>query len=137
MLIGAWASIIFIGNEKISLSGIAFDTTHNRMELQALIEAIAYLDDNNITELAIKVHSDSQYVVNLINRQQKLTSQNFITKKGTVIQNFDLVKILLNQINTHTIEFIKVAAHTKNGDVFNKEVDLIVRKLVREKVNGN
>ncbi len=137
MLIGAWASIIFIGNEKISLSGIAFDTTHNRMELQAVIEAITYLDDNNITEFAIKVHSDSQYVVNLINRQQKLTSQNFITKKGTLIQNFDLVKILLNQINTHNIEFIKVAAHTKNGDLFNKEVDLIVRKLVREKVNEN
>ena len=125
---------MFINNEKILLKDVELNTTHNRMELQAVIKAIAYVEANNLTNATVQVYSDSQYVVNLMGRQQKLISNNFITKKGTAIQNYDLVQILLQQLNNHTIEFIKVAAHKKDGDVFNKEVDLIVRKLVRQNV---
>ena len=34
--IGAWSSIILVDDEKISLSGIEINTTHQRMELLAL-----------------------------------------------------------------------------------------------------
>ncbi len=134
---GAWASILFIKNNKILLKGVEINTTHNRMELQAVIKAIDYLNENNLCDTDIIVYSDSQYVVNLTDRQQKLANKNFITKKGKPIQNNDLVQLLLNQINNHNITLIKVAAHKKDGNVFNKEVDIIVRKLVREKVNEN
>ena len=40
--IGAWASIILIGNEKINLSGVVENTTHNRMEILAVIKALDY-----------------------------------------------------------------------------------------------
>ena len=45
--IGAWASIVFIGNEKIILSGKEINTTHNRMELLAVINAVEYIQNNN------------------------------------------------------------------------------------------
>ncbi len=105
------------------------------MELKAVINAINYFNQLNLNNLEFHVYSDSQYVVNLMDRQAKLTSKHFITKKGKLIQNYDLVKILLEQIEKFEIKFIKVEAHKKNGNIFNKEVDLLVRKLVREKVS--
>ncbi len=41
--IGAWATIIFINEGKITLEGSAKDTTHQRMELIAVIEAFSHV----------------------------------------------------------------------------------------------
>lgn len=133
-LIGAWGAIILIHDKKVVLSNIETDTTHNRMELLGVIKAIEYLNENNLTENVIDVYSDSQYVVNLLTRKTRLKQKNFITKKGTPIQNSDLVQKLIQQIETHTINFTKVKAHQKDGDAMNREVDILVRNLVRKKV---
>ena len=37
--IGAWAVVLFVEDEKIVLSGTAEQTTHQRMELTAVIRA--------------------------------------------------------------------------------------------------
>ena len=44
--IGAWVAIILTGTEKKVLSGIVQDTTHNRMELYAVIKGIEYIKNN-------------------------------------------------------------------------------------------
>ena len=119
------------------LSNIETDTTHNRMELLGVINAIEYLDKNKLGEQDIEVYSDSQYVVNLLTRKTRLKQKSFITKKGTPIQNSDLVQKLIQQIETHNINFTKVKAHQKDGDVMNREVDILVRNLVRTKVSEN
>jgi ribonuclease HI len=134
LLIGAWASILFIGRKKIVLKNFETDTTHNRMELLSVIKAVEYLNENKLADNIIEVYSDSQYVVNLLIRKQKLKLKNFLTKKGTPIQNSDLVQKLIQQIEKHNINFVKVKAHQKNGDIINKEVDKLVRQLVRKKV---
>ena len=133
-LIGAWGAIILIDEKKVVLSSIETDTTHNRMELLGVINAINYLDENKLGVQEIEVYSDSQYVVNLLTRKARLKQKNFITKKGTQIQNADLVKKLIMQIESHTINFTKVKAHQKDGDVMNREVDILVRNLVRKNV---
>jgi len=132
LLLGAWAAILFIEEEKIILNGEEKETTHNRMEVLAVINAIKYIDKRNLQNSVIHVYSDSQYVVNLVTRKEKLKYKNFITNKGTAIQNEDLIRVLITQIETHHIDFIKVKAHQKNGDEINREVDIIVRKLVRK-----
>ncbi|MBA2612530.1 MAG: ribonuclease HI [Bacteroidetes bacterium] len=139
LLVGAWAALIFINGKKQILKGIQTDTTHNRMELLAVIKAIELIDNNGLKEEELNIYSDSQYVVNLNSRREKLEAKNFISSKGTVIQNADLVQILLLQIATHHINFVKVKAHQKpNGTQnFNREVDKIVRNLVRENVIKN
>ena len=43
-LVGAWAAIIFIGAKKFVLSGTEENTTHNRMELTAIIEALKFTE---------------------------------------------------------------------------------------------
>ncbi len=134
-LIGAWGAIILIGEKKVVLSNIETDTTHNRMELLGVINAINYLDENQLGNESIDVYSDSQYVVNLLIRKTRLKQNNFITKKGTPIQNPDLVQKLIQQIETHTINFTKVKAHQKDGDAMNREVDILVRNLVRKKIS--
>jgi ribonuclease HI len=134
-LIGAWGAIVLINDKKVVLSNIETDTTHNRMELLGVIKAVEYLKENNLANTVIEVYSDSQYVVNLLTRKTRLKQNNFITKKGTLIQNSDLVQKLIQQIETHTINFTKVKAHQKDGDAMNREVDILVRNLVRAKVS--
>ena len=105
------------------------------MELQAVIKALLYVDKRGLEQQTLEIYSDSQYVVNLLGREEKLSSKNFMTAKGTPIQNVDLVLTLLALIKSHHIQFIKVKAHQKNGDVNNREVDIIVRQLVRKNLS--
>ena len=134
LVIGAWGAIVLVDDKKVVLSAVETDTTHNRMELLGVIRAVEYLEENNLAGNIIEVYSDSQYVVNLLSRKTRLKQNNFITKKGTPIQNSDLVQKLIQQIETHDINFTKVKAHQKDGDAMNREVDILVRNLVRKKV---
>ncbi|MES2681656.1 MAG: ribonuclease H [Bacteroidota bacterium] len=135
LLIGTWAAIVFVYGKKIVLNGGENETTHNRMELMAVIRAIEYTDDLNLNDCKLLIHSDSQYVVNLPLRLNKLLQNNFITKKGDVLANADLLAVLIQQIRSHQIEFKKIKAHQKNGDAHNREVDMLVRNLLREMIN--
>jgi ribonuclease HI len=134
-LVGAWAAILFIKDEKVIIQGSEVETTHNRMELLAVIKAVNYIVDRGLKHTRIEIYSDSQYVVNLRSRIEKLKQRNFITNKGTPIQNSDLVQSLINLIEQYDLDFTKVKAHQKNGDEINREVDIIVRKLLRKNVS--
>ena len=131
-LIGAWAAIIYYNKTKIIIKQVETNTSHNRMEMQAVIQAIKFVDTNYSTNIPIIINSDSQYVVNLVDRKEKLKKNEFITKKGNPVKNLDLVITLIDQIDTHEITFNKIKAHVKDGDIKNREVDLLVRKLMRE-----
>lgn len=133
---GAWASVILYNGNKIELSGECTDTTHNRMELIAVISAIQYADNNGMA-VPIVVYTDSQYVSLIPERKEKIKRKNYRTNRGTMMQNADLVETLINQIETHAIRFVKVKAHQKNSDsvtLLNTEVDKLARELVRKQV---
>ena len=135
--VGAWAALIIVGGTKTIISGIEKDTTHNRMELLAVIKAIEWVNKNGFNTAVFTVYSDSQYVINLQLRKEKLQAKQFITNKGTPIQNIDLVKQILTFYSTCNIYLQKVKAHQKpdGTENFNREIDMIVRKLVRENIN--
>lgn len=134
--IGGWASILFFEGRKEVIYGSENGTTHNRMEILAVLKALEHLTSKNKVLEKVIIHSDSQYVVNIITRKEKLKRNKFLSKKGTPLQNADLVQRLIHFIENHNIEFVKVKAHQKETDIINHnhEVDKIVRKLVREKV---
>lgn len=136
--IGAWASIIFINDDKISIHGIANDTTNNRMELMAVIKSIEYIKKENLVNFRIIIYTDSQYVERIPERTEKFINSNFKTKKGTPIQNIDLVKTLIDHLDSVKVEFIKVQAHQKATVTlnYNREVDKLARKLLREQINN-
>ena len=131
-LIGAWAAIIYYNKTKIIIKQVETNTSHNRMEMQAVIQAIKFVDTNYSSNIPIIINSDSQYVVNLVDRKEKLKKNEFFTRKGNPVKNLDLVITLIDQIETHEITFNKIKAHVKDGDIKNREVDLLVRKLMRE-----
>ena len=137
--IGGWAALIFINGKKVVLQGTATETTHNRMELIAVIKSIEYVIKEFSEFKTIKIYTDSQYVERIPFRTEKLVSKDFMTKKGKSIQNIDLIQKLITLIETTEIEFIKVVAHQKSTIIpnYNREVDKLSRKLVRRQIDKN
>lgn len=134
--LGAWASVILIDAQKIILSGKEENTTHNRMEILAVINSINYVLQHFPTIRELKIVSDSQYVIGLVSRQSKFLTSDYTTKAGNDIRNIDLVKKLLLLLSTIKVEFVKIKAHQKATAVinYNIEVDKLSRQLVREAV---
>ena len=60
---GAWASILFIDENKIVLSGKEEQTTHQRMELQAVIKSFEYLAKANLQSESMELYTDRQVLV--------------------------------------------------------------------------
>jgi len=136
--IGTWASIIIYGDKKVKLTGMEQNTTHNRMEIKACIESIRYIIEKVPSFEEINIYTDSQYVVGLLGRKNKLKTANFLTKKGTSIQNPDLVQEFIVLLEKHPIKLLKVKAHQKKDEIenLNIEVDKMVRRLLREAVSN-
>lgn len=136
--VGGWAAIIFLEEEKIELTGFEKDTTHNAMEILAVLKALDFLEksqNHNTTFTEIEIVSDSQYVVRILERKEKLKTNNFSTKKGNPIRNVDLVKRLINRIETLPLIFTKIKAHQKATNKIN--YNRVVDKLAREQVRKN
>ncbi|WP_291856442.1 ribonuclease H [Marinilabilia sp.] len=135
---GAWAALILFGNKKEILTGVEVDTTHNRMELLSVIKSIEFADTYR-AGASLRIYSDSQYVCTLPDRLPRLKQNSFRTRKGTEIQNADLVKTFLPLIESHNIEWIKVKAHQRDNSepaTHNRFVDKLSRKLVRACTNN-
>jgi len=132
--VGGWAAILWINSEKIILKGTVPESTNNRMELTAVIEALGYLMANHSTIKTVRIYSDSQYVIGIPRRKEKLIASGFSTKRGKPIPNSDLVLRILEQLTFFTVEWIKVQAHQKNNglDNYNIEADKLSRRIVRE-----
>ena len=60
---GGWGAVLTAGDHVKEIKGAEQETTNNRMELRALIEAFRALPDDR----DLVVHSDSQLCVNTIN----------------------------------------------------------------------
>src|SRR5258708_29426485 len=129
---GAWVAILLIGGHKQILSGLVSDTTHNRMELTAVIKALEYLRENYKDITTLTICSDSQYVIGLAARETTLSTLGFTTKKGKELTNADLVKELLDYFRLWTIEFVKIKAHRKKTESsnYNLATDRLTQKLV-------
>jgi ribonuclease HI len=62
---GGWAMIAIFDDEiGISLSGHEENTTNNRMELKAVIEALSFILKNDFTNTVVTIHSDSMLTIN-------------------------------------------------------------------------
>jgi ribonuclease HI len=135
---GAWVAIILTDEGKVTLSGRIPATTHNRMELSAVIEGITYAQKNFKGVQYLHIYADSQYVTGLMKRQDKLCNANFITRKGTIIRNADLVKELYILAAQTQLIFTKVKAHQKQGTAINYNIDAdkMVRKIMREELRN-
>ena len=118
---GGWGAIIIYPDGDVKeLSGSNQDTTNNRMELQAVIEALNFLQSGSMIEL----FSDSLYVINTITKGWK--------KKA----NIELWNELDNVIQKHTnISWNWVKGHS--GDFYNEKVNDIAQGKAEMVKNNN
>jgi ribonuclease HI len=136
--LGAWAAILFVEGTKIILSGIEKNTTHQRMELLAVLNALDFLQKDYPNCRQAKIISDSQYVVGLPGRKSGLNAKGFRSQKGTPIRNADLVKKLFHYEEKISITFEKIKAHQNSSDpstTYNAEADMLCRKRMWEEIN--
>ncbi len=106
---GGWGAILrYNGNEK-ELSGGAADTTNNRMEITAVLQALTALKEAcNVT-----LYSDSQYVCNALKLgwAKKWKANNWMRNKKEPALNPDLWEKLLEQYDRHNVTVVWVKGH--------------------------
>jgi ribonuclease HI len=109
--VGGWgASLSYNGTHK-EIYGGEPETTNNRMELTAVIEALkAMKQPSDIT-----VNSDSKYVLSGINEWlPNWKKRNWKTAAKKPVKNVDLWQQLDALIQPHDIEWVWVKGHSGN-----------------------
>lgn len=110
--------LVYNGIEK-QLSGGEKNTTNNRMELTAVIEALKALKEPcNVT-----LTTDSKYVCDAINKEWVFGWQRNNWRKADKkpALNVDLWEQLLELLKIHNVEFVWVKGH--NGHKYNEICD--------------
>lgn len=131
---GGYAHIIISENgNKIKTSGYREDTTNNRMELYAILNAIETIE--NLSTPAVKykstitIYTDSSYCVNTINLGwlYNWKKNGWKNKANQEVKNKDLWKRMDNILeNTlYKIELVKVKGHS--GNRYNEIVDKMAK----------
>ncbi len=104
---GGWGAILLCGKTRREICGFGpKDTTNNKMELQAAIEALKAIKRTAYVTL----HSDSQYVVKGITEW----IDGWIKKRWKGVKNREHWEQLYEVSQKHHIEWVWVRAHVGN-----------------------
>ncbi|MHB0979861.1 MAG: ribonuclease HI [Thermoleophilia bacterium] len=116
---GGYGAILVYRGHRKELSGAEGDTTNNRMELRACIEALLALKHPCDVELT----SDSKYVVQGIEDgwAERWRRNGWMRDKKNPAKNADLWQELLDLCATHRVRFRWVRGH--NGHPENERAD--------------
>lgn len=116
---GGWGAILRYNSTEKELSGGIAETTNNRMELTAVIEALSALKE----PCDIILYTDSKYVCNAITKgwAKKWQQNNWMRSKKEPALNKDLWEKLLQLIDNHKVKFVWIRGH--NGHPENERCD--------------
>ncbi len=106
---GGWGALLRFGTEEKTLHGGDRETTNNRMELTAVIEALSALK----RPCEVKLTSDSTYVLKGI--QEWLPNwkkRGWKTASKKPVKNADLWQKLDELIQLHNIDWFWVKGHS-------------------------
>ena len=108
--VGGWGAILESGVHRKELFGGEVNTTNNRMEMTALLEALKALKKDG---LCIQVFSDSSYLMNCFREKwyESWYRNGWKTSKKTDVENRDLWEALFSYIQKHSISFYRVKGH--------------------------
>lgn len=116
---GGWAAVLVYKGKEKEISGGSGDTTNNRMELTAVIEALKQLREPCSVELT----TDSKYVCDAVNKGWLYSWKKSGWKKSDrkPALNVDLWEELLPLLEKHNVNFNWVKGH--NGHPYNERCD--------------
>ena len=132
---GGWGAILHFNDSEKELFGGEPDTTNNRMELTAAIEALSALK----RPCQVELHTDSQYLRLGITQWIKNWKRNgWRTADRKPVKNADLWQALDGLIGEHKIDWRWVRGHA--GHDLNERADELARKgmapFMRRKAGG-
>lgn len=123
---GGWAAIINDDGKIEKISGSEKNTTNNRMELKAPIEALGKINKKK----KVKIFTDSQYVkMGITNWIHNWINNNWQTSKKEDVKNKDLWLNLYKLTQSLNIEWHWVKAHA--GNTLNEEVDALAKDAAK------
>ena len=129
---GAWAYILIDPEGTTQNAGFVAETTNNRMELRAVIEALQAVRQRGDSACAqIELFTDSQYVKNGITDWIHNWIRNgWKTRSKQPVKNQDLWKLLLSSSSTMRVHWRWLQGHA--GDRYNEACDRLVQQTIRQ-----
>lgn len=126
--VGGWGALLQYGDYRKEISGAEADTTNNRMEVFAVIQALSLLK----YPCEVDLYSDSAYTVNAIEKGWLKDWERSGWKKadGKAVQNVDLWQELSDLLGRHCVRFHKVKGHADNE--FNNRCDHLATSAIKE-----
>ena len=125
---GGWGAVLIYGQHIKELSGAEPQTTNNRMELKAAIEALSVLKE----PCEVTLYSDSAYLVNCFKQGwfKGWRKNGWKNSKGQPVENQDLWKELLRLMEIHQVQYEKVKGHA--DDQWNNRCDELATGAIKQ-----
>ena len=125
---GGWGCVLIYKEHRKEASGSEPQTTNNRMELTAAIEALRLLKRSCFVDL----YTDSAYLFQAFEKDwlKNWKRNGWKTANRKDVENQDLWEQLDALCITHTVNFHKVKGHSDN--VENNRCDLLARTAIKD-----
>ena len=122
--IGGWGAVLLHAGKRRELSGGDPESTNNRMELTAAIEALDALKRS----CTVTLYTDSEYVRNGITQWLPGWKRRGWARKGGPIKNLDLWQRLDQSAQRHQIQWEWVRGHA--GVPENERCDILAAEEI-------
>ena len=124
---GGYGAILKYGEVTKEISGCHKNTTNNRMELTAVIEALRQLKRPS----KVRVFSDSNYIIKgMTEWTPAWIRRNWVNSKKQPVLNRDLWENLMKISRAHDIEWVWIKGHM--GHKENERCDELARNAIQE-----
>jgi len=124
---GGWGAVLIAGRHRKTMHGGAPETTNNRMELTAAIEALNALKGRR----KVVLHTDSKYVMDGISQWLANWKQRgWKTAGRKPVKNQDLWMALDEATQAHDVTWKWVRGHAGNDG--NEEADALANRGIDE-----
>lgn len=116
---GGWGAILIWNRTEKELSGGDAQTTNNRMEMKAVIEALKALKK----PCKVSIHSDSALIINAMTKGwiENWQKKGWRKADKKPVENKELWEQMLKAMEQHDVNWVKVKAHV--GIELNERVD--------------
>ena len=122
---GGWGSILMYNGHRRELSGGERETTNNRMEMMAVIQALETLKRS----CDVVIHTDSTYVMKgMTEWLAGWKSRGWKTASKQPVKNVDLWERLDEAVGKHQVEWRWVKGHS--GVPENERADELARLAI-------
>ena len=122
---GGWGALLRFGEHEKSVSGAEQETTNNRMELKAAIEALSVLH----RKCRVELYTDSLYLRDgALQWMEKWKQNNWVNSSRKLVKNRDLWEALDEQAGRHNITWHWVKGHA--GNPGNERADLLANRAI-------